>query len=71
MSLSAAPLAKLLIVGAGAFGASTAIALCDGPYRGQEHLITILDRSEVLGTPAADAASYDHNKIIRQDYTDP
>lgn len=66
-----APPKSILVVGAGCFGAATVQSLVDGPYRGHEHLITVLDRSHLLGTPASDAASFDYNKILRQDYTDP
>ena len=64
-SMTIEPPSTVLIVGAGAFGASTALALCDGPYRGREQLITILERSAQVGAPAIDAASHDYNKIIR------
>ncbi|KAK4703032.1 glutathione S-transferase, partial [Phenoliferia sp. Uapishka_3] len=62
------PPSTVLIVGAGEFGAATALSLVKGPYAGHEHLITILDRSS--DPPAIDAASSDYNKIIRQDYSD-
>ncbi|KAL1404827.1 hypothetical protein Q8F55_008437 [Vanrija albida] len=64
-----APPQRVLIVGAGEFGSTTALALARGAYKGHEHLITVLDRSPT--PPATDAASYDYNKIVRQEYTDP
>ncbi|CED83657.1 FAD-dependent oxidoreductase [Phaffia rhodozyma] len=56
---------KILIVGSGIFGVSTALAfLKEGGYD-----VQIIDRSKVL--PATDAASTDLNKIIRAgDYAD-
>lgn len=87
-SRALAPPQTILIVGAGCFGAATALSLCQGKYREHEHcgslslfllvgdlltvvstVITILDRG--AEPPAVDAASSDHNKIIRQDYMDP
>ncbi|KAF8589336.1 FAD dependent oxidoreductase [Ramaria rubella] len=55
----------VLIVGAGAFGLSTALHLL---LRGWKN-ITILDRSPIL--PAPDAASTDINKVVRSSYSDP
>jgi len=52
---------KILIVGGGAFGLSTALELVKGKYEGKGHLITILDRSAT--PPASDAASSDYNKV--------
>ncbi|PSR73762.1 hypothetical protein PHLCEN_2v10406 [Hermanssonia centrifuga] len=58
------PSSRILIVGAGVFGLSTAEHLLRRGFR----CITILDRSEVL--PAPDAASCDINKIVRSSYSD-
>ncbi|KAI0783071.1 FAD dependent oxidoreductase [Abortiporus biennis] len=55
---------KILIVGAGCFGLSTAYHLLKRGFTS----ITILDRSSVL--PAPDAASTDINKIVRSSYPD-
>ncbi|KAF8517749.1 FAD dependent oxidoreductase [Hysterangium stoloniferum] len=55
---------KVLIVGAGAFGLSTALHLLKRGWKN----VTILDRSPVL--PAPDAASTDINKVIRTSYSD-
>ncbi|KAM0751776.1 FAD dependent oxidoreductase [Meredithblackwellia eburnea MCA 4105] len=63
------PPSTVLVVGAGEFGAATALSLAKGPYKGYENLITIIDRA--VHPPAEDAASSDYNKIIRQDYSDP
>lgn len=57
---------SVLIVGAGEFGASTALALLRSGRYGK---ITILDRASQL--PAMDAASCDINKVVRNDYADP
>ena len=58
------PKQHILIVGAGEFGASTALSLLEtGKYS-----VTILDRAPVL--PALDAASTDMNKVVRWDYSD-
>ncbi|OCF40029.1 hypothetical protein I317_06167 [Kwoniella heveanensis CBS 569] len=57
------------IIGGGVFGGATALSLALGSYKGHADLITILDRS--AEPPAADAASYDYNKIVRQEYSDP
>ncbi|KAI0343725.1 FAD dependent oxidoreductase [Trametopsis cervina] len=56
---------KIVIVGAGVFGLSTAEHLLKRGYTS----VTILDRSNVL--PAPDAASCDINKIVRSSYSDP
>jgi len=53
---------RVVIVGAGCFGLSTAYDLLK---RGYKH-ITVVDRSEVL--PAPDAASTDLNKGSYEDY---
>lgn len=55
---------KILIVGAGCFGISTAYHLLKRGFRD----VTAIDRSEVL--PAPDAASTDINKIVRTSYSD-
>ncbi|KAK1926919.1 FAD dependent oxidoreductase [Papiliotrema laurentii] len=59
---------KVIIIGGGCFGLSTALELVKGEYKGHGNLITVLDRSST--PPAADAASSDYNKIVRQDYCD-
>ncbi|WVW84352.1 hypothetical protein I302_106386 [Kwoniella bestiolae CBS 10118] len=63
-----APPKRVLIVGSGEYGSSTALSLIKGTYKNHGHLITMLDRS--AEPPAMDAASYDFNKIIRQEYSD-
>ncbi|GJN90309.1 hypothetical protein Rhopal_003318-T1 [Rhodotorula paludigena] len=63
-----APPQTVLIVGAGAFGSTTALALAEGPYKGRADLITVLDRA--ADPPALDAACSDYNKIVRADYSD-
>ncbi|TDL23039.1 FAD dependent oxidoreductase [Rickenella mellea] len=55
---------KILIVGAGCFGISTAYHLLTRGFSD----VTVLDRSNVL--PAPDAASCDINKIVRSAYHD-
>ncbi|KAF8622651.1 hypothetical protein AX15_006762 [Amanita polypyramis BW_CC] len=55
---------KLVIVGAGCFGVSTAYHLLKRGFTN----ISIIERSEVL--PAKDAASNDMNKIVRSSYAD-
>ncbi|KDR75708.1 hypothetical protein GALMADRAFT_97490 [Galerina marginata CBS 339.88] len=55
---------KIVIVGAGCFGVSTAFHLLQRGYKD----VTVLDRSTVL--PAPDAASNDLNRIIRSSYDD-
>ncbi|KAG2159136.1 FAD dependent oxidoreductase [Suillus bovinus] len=55
----------VVIVGAGAFGLSTAYHLLERGYTG----VTVLDRAEHL--PAVDAASTDINKVVRSCYGDP
>ena len=54
----------VLIVGAGVYGASTALELAR-----LGHEVTVVDRS-FDGFAASNAASYDLNKIIRADYED-
>ncbi|TFY82998.1 hypothetical protein EWM64_g1011, partial [Hericium alpestre] len=55
---------KILIVGAGCFGISTAYHLLKRGFTN----VTVIDRSEVL--PAPDAASTDINKLVRTSYSD-
>ncbi|KAI0365586.1 FAD dependent oxidoreductase [Pilatotrama ljubarskyi] len=55
---------RIVIVGAGCFGLSTAYHLLKRGYKN----ITVIDRSKVL--PAPDAASTDLNKIVRSSYPD-
>ncbi|KIM40277.1 hypothetical protein M413DRAFT_175851 [Hebeloma cylindrosporum] len=55
---------KIIIVGAGCFGVSTAYHLLQRGYTD----ITIIDRSPTL--PAPDAASNDLNRIVRSSYSD-
>ncbi|RFU29723.1 hypothetical protein B7463_g6598, partial [Scytalidium lignicola] len=55
---------KILIVGAGAFGTSTAYHLSQRGYKS----IRVLDRYPV---PSVDAAATDISKIIRSDYNEP
>lgn len=54
----------ILIVGAGEFGASTALSL----LQSGKYTVTILDRATEL--PAMDAASTDINKVVRFDYAE-
>ncbi|CAO2647880.1 Nn.00g088020.m01.CDS01 [Neocucurbitaria sp. VM-36] len=64
---SSAPIdipASILIVGSGAFGLSTAWALCRNPQYNNT-LITIVDRQPF---PCADGSSIDTSRIIRPDY---
>ncbi|WVF69409.1 hypothetical protein IAT40_004186 [Kwoniella sp. CBS 6097] len=63
------PPKTVLIIGGGVFGGATALSLALGLYKGHANLITVLDRS--AAPPATDAASYDYNKIVRQEYSDP
>jgi sarcosine oxidase/L-pipecolate oxidase len=56
---------SVLIVGAGEFGATTAVELLRS---GNYSTVTIIDRASVI--PAMDAASTDINKVVRFDYTD-
>lgn len=55
------PPQTVLIVGAGEFGSTTALSLAEGPYRGHESLITVVERG--AEPPALDAASSDYNKV--------
>ncbi|KAK7461692.1 hypothetical protein VKT23_008119 [Stygiomarasmius scandens] len=63
--MPASPSDRVLIIGAGCFGLSTAYHLLRKGYQN----VTILDRSEVL--PAPDAASNDINRLVRSSYADP
>ncbi|KAI0042630.1 FAD dependent oxidoreductase [Auriscalpium vulgare] len=56
---------KILIVGAGCFGISTAYHLLARGFTD----VTVIDRSDIL--PAPDAASTDLNKVVRTSYSDP
>lgn len=56
---------KVVIVGSGAFGLSTAYHLLQ---RGWTR-VAVYDRAQTL--PAPDAASADINKVVRSSYTDP
>ncbi|KAL1745024.1 FAD dependent oxidoreductase [Schizophyllum fasciatum] len=55
---------KIVIVGAGCFGMSTAYHLLKRGFTN----ITVLERSEVL--PAVDGSSNDFNRIVRSSYND-
>jgi sarcosine oxidase / L-pipecolate oxidase len=66
---------KVLIVGAGCFGLSTAYYLLGGNDRQStavtstpRYTVTIIDSSPTV--PAPDAASSDINKIVRSTYAD-
>ncbi|THH03815.1 hypothetical protein EW145_g5985 [Phellinidium pouzarii] len=61
---SLVPSSKIVIVGSGCFGISTALHLLRRGYTD----VTVLDRAPVL--PAVDAASTDINKIVRSSYGD-
>ncbi|KAI0836294.1 putative fructosyl amino acid protein [Hypoxylon sp. FL0890] len=62
---------SVLIIGAGVFGLSTALALTKRPEFASTS-ITVLDRSPEPGVfPARDASSIDSSRIIRADYADP
>lgn len=58
------PDTKILIVGGGAFGTSTAYHLSQRGYKS----IRVLDRH---ATPSCEAASTDISKVIRSDYNEP
>ncbi|KAI2628580.1 putative fructosyl amino acid protein [Hypoxylon sp. NC1633] len=65
------PPKSILIIGAGVFGLSTALALTKRPEFNSTS-ITVLDRSPDPGVfPARDASSIDSSRIIRPDYADP
>ncbi|TFL07169.1 FAD dependent oxidoreductase [Pterulicium gracile] len=55
---------KVLIIGAGAFGVSTAYHLLKRGFSD----VTVVERSETV--PAPDAASNDYNRIVRTSYSD-
>jgi len=55
---------SVLIVGAGEFGAGTALSL----LKTGNYTVTMIDRAPEL--PALDAASTDMNKVVRWDYSD-
>jgi len=55
---------SVLIVGAGEFGAGTALSL----LKTGNYTVTMIDRAPEL--PALDAASTDINKVVRWDYSD-
>lgn len=61
------PPASYLIVGAGVFGASTALHLA---RRHPDARITLVDR-DAYAAPTRVAASWDWNKVVRADYRDP
>ncbi|GAA5940987.1 hypothetical protein JCM1841_006212, partial [Sporobolomyces salmonicolor] len=58
------PPQRVLVVGAGEFGSSAALALAEGPYSGRGDLITLLERG--AEPPAIDAASSDINKACNR-----
>ncbi|KAH6913947.1 FAD dependent oxidoreductase [Coprinopsis sp. MPI-PUGE-AT-0042] len=60
----AKPTDKIVILGCGCFGASTAYHLLQRGFKD----VTILDKSQIL--PAPDAASNDINRIVRSSYAD-
>ncbi|THH33067.1 hypothetical protein EUX98_g1151 [Antrodiella citrinella] len=64
MSGEVSPSSKIVIVGAGCFGLSTAYHLLKRGFTS----VTVLDKSAVL--PAPDAASTDLNKVVRSSYSD-
>jgi len=55
---------KIIIIGAGCFGVSTAYHLLRRGFTN----VSIIDRSDTL--PARDAASNDLNRIVRSSYSD-
>jgi sarcosine oxidase/L-pipecolate oxidase len=56
---------RIVIVGGGTFGLSTAYHLAKSGYTD----ITVIDKSEYL--PSSESAGNDLNKIIRAEYEDP
>ncbi|KAL1850045.1 hypothetical protein Plec18167_008254 [Paecilomyces lecythidis] len=54
----------IVVVGAGVFGLSTALELCQRGYKN----VTVLDR---MLPPVPDGSSVDISRIVRYDYTDP
>ncbi|KAM5385688.1 hypothetical protein ACJZ2D_000887 [Fusarium nematophilum] len=57
--------ASVIIIGAGVFGLSTALAISN---RHSPTQVTVIDR---LTPPAEDGTSVDTTRCIRSDYTDP
>lgn len=57
--------APVLILGAGAWGLSTAYHLTQASYSD----ITVLERADTI--PSEYSAAYDLNKIVRAEYEDP
>jgi sarcosine oxidase/L-pipecolate oxidase len=57
---------RVIIVGSGCFGLSTALHLLQHPS--ERYLVTLVDRATEI--PAPDAASTDLNKVIRSSYSD-
>lgn len=55
----------VIIIGAGAWGLSTALHLHQAGYTD----ITVFDRAETI--PSPHSAAYDLNKIVRAEYEDP
>ncbi|KAL8718056.1 MAG: hypothetical protein Q9225_004764 [Loekoesia sp. 1 TL-2023] len=75
------PPSSILIVGAGAFGLSTTLALLSSPIYAQTH-VTLIDPDlpsyeagindhEIIYQPSAQTASIDSSRIIRPDYANP
>ncbi|KAF9874918.1 sarcosine oxidase [Colletotrichum karsti] len=64
--MSETPQPSYLIVGAGVFGASTALHLIRAEPRAR---ITLIDRN-AFDAPVRVAASWDWNKVVRADYAD-
>ena len=58
------PKSHILVIGAGEFGAATALSL----LQSGRYTVTILERAPTL--PPEDAASTDLNKVVRFDYSD-
>lgn len=56
---------RILIVGGGTFGLSTAYHLAKGGHKN----VTVLEKSAYM--PPEDSAGNDLNKIIRAEYEDP
>lgn len=56
---------RILIIGAGTFGLSTAYHLARAGY----HNITVLEKDDII--PSRASAGNDLNKIIRAEYEDP
>ncbi|KAI5921814.1 FAD dependent oxidoreductase [Camillea tinctor] len=63
------PTPSYLIVGAGAFGVSTALHL--KARHGPRADVTLIDRHPLASTTPRVAASWDWNKVVRADYADP